>query len=106
MLRVVILCAMGMSSSVIVNAVRKSAAARDMEIDIHCQPSLNFKDQDFNAVDVVLLAPQICGQAADIREYLKGYSVAIGEIGMYEYALAKGDVVLDNILKLAEQKQG
>lgn len=77
-----------------------------MEIDIHCQPSLNFKDQDFNAVDVVLLAPQIRGQAADIREYLKGYSVAIGEIGMYEYALAKGDVVLDNILKLAEQKQG
>ena len=53
-----------------------------------------------------MLAPQIRGQAADIREYLKGYSVAIGEIGMYEYALAKGDVVLDNILKLAEQKQG
>lgn len=102
MLRVVILCAMGMSSSVIVNAVRKAATAKNVDIDIHCQPSLNFKDEDFNSVDVVLLAPQIRGQAADIRNYLKDYPVKIGEIGMYEYAIAKGDVVLDNILKLAD----
>lgn len=101
MLRVVILCAMGMSSSVIVNAVRKAAAARNVEIAIHCQPSLNFKDEDFGAIDVVLLAPQIRGQAGDIKEYLKSYSVAVGEIEMYEYALAKGDAVLSNILKLA-----
>lgn len=103
MLRVVILCAMGMSSSVIVNAVRKAANAKNVEIDIHCQPSLNFKDEDFNNIDIVLLAPQIRGQAKDIKDYLKDYNVAIGEIDMLEYALAKGDAVLGNILKLAEK---
>jgi len=105
MLKVVILCAMGMSSSVIVKAVQKAAAEKGIDIDIHCQASLNFTDQDFNAVDVVLLAPQIRGQAEDVTHHLEGYNVAVGEIGMYEYALAKGDVVLESILKLSEEKK-
>lgn len=100
MVRIVILCAAGMSSSLIVKSIAKAAEAQGVEVDVHCQPSLNFKDQDFGAVDVVLLAPQVRGQAADIRKYLAQYNVKIADIGMYEYGLVKGDAILKQVLDL------
>lgn len=102
MIKVVILCAAGMSSSLIVNSIRKAAEAQNVEIEVHCQPSLSFKDQDFSKVDVVLLAPQIRGQAPDIKAYLKDYNVKVGDIGMYEYGLVKGDLILKQVLNMVK----
>lgn len=103
MLRVIILCAMGMSSSVITNAVRKAAEKRGIEIEIHCQPSLTMAEGDYTQADVILMAPQIKGQKGEIEEYMKGYKAKLGSIDNLDYALAKGDKVLDQCLKLLEE---
>lgn len=101
--KIIILCAAGMSSSLIVNSMREAAEKQGVDIDVHCQPSLNFKDADYSSVNVVLLAPQVRGQAADIKAYLAGYDVAVGDIGMYEYGLVKGDLILKQALSLAKK---
>lgn len=103
MVRIVILCAQGMSSSLIKNSVKRAAEAQNLDADVHVQPSLNFKDQNYGEVDVVLLAPQVRGQAPEICEYLKNYDVKVGNIGMYEYGLVKGDVILKQAMDMLKE---
>ena len=107
MVKTVILCAVGMSSSVVVKAVRKAAEKKGVEIDSHCQPGLTYRDMDYSKVDVVLLAPQLGGQAPEILDYFDAndIEVPVEKINQLDYALAKGENVLNRIMQLYEESQ-
>ena len=107
MVKTVILCAVGMSSSVVVKSVRKAAEKKGVEIDIHCQPGLTYRDMDYSTVDVVLLAPQLGGQAPEILDYFDAHNieVPVEKINQLDYALAKGENVLNRIMQLYEESQ-
>lgn len=103
-IKIVILCAAGMSSSLISNSMRENAEKQGIDVDVHCHPSLNFKDEDYSDIDVVLLAPQIRGQASDIKAYLANYkNVAVDSIAMRDYGLIKGDLILKQALDLIKK---
>ncbi len=105
MIKTVILCAVGMSSSVVVKAVRRAAENKGVEVDIHCQPGLTYRDMDYSVVDVVLLAPQLGGQAPEILDYFAAndIKVPVEKINQLDYALAKGENVLNRIVYLYEE---
>lgn len=105
MLKTVILCAVGMSSSVVVKSVRKAAEKKGVEIDIHCQPGLTYRDMDYSQIDVVLLAPQLGGQAPEIIDYFDAndIKVPVEKINQLDYALAKGENVLNRIIYLYDE---
>ena len=68
-LKTVILCASAMSSGLIVEDIKSIANKFNVEVEIECFASLRFK-YDYSNLDVVVLAPQVKSQEADIRKYL------------------------------------
>lgn len=99
---VIILCASAMSSSIIVEAMRKAAPAAGVDLTVDCSASLRYRTFDFGSVDIVLIAPQVKGQMEDIRRFAaeKGYDkLPFMLIPMREYGLAKGETILQMTLQ-------
>ncbi|MGM9549634.1 MAG: PTS sugar transporter subunit IIB [Faecousia sp.] len=102
----VILCASAMSSSIIVDALRKAAPAKGIDLTVNCYASLRYRTFDFGSVDIVLLAPQVKGQLTDIQKYAaeKGHgNIPFMVIPMREYGLAKGEAILNMILETLDK---
>lgn len=97
-LKIVIVCAAGMSSSLIVKSMKKSAEERGISIDVSCYPSMTYKELDYSDVDMILVAPQVRGQLPEIQEFVTN-SIPVEQIGMREYGLIKGNEILDQVLK-------
>lgn len=105
----IILCASAMSSSIIVEALRKAAPAVDVDLTVNCSASLRYRTFDFGSVDIVLIAPQVKGQLQDIRKFAveKGYDkLPFMLIPMREYGLAKGDAILKMMLQQLDESAG
>lgn len=102
----VILCASAMSSSIIVDALRKAAPAVDVDLTVSCYASLRYRTFDFSSVDIVLLAPQVKGQLSDIKKFAaeKGHpEVPFMVIPMREFGLAKGDAIMKMVLEILDK---
>lgn len=98
----IILCASAMSSSIIVEALRKAALDQGVDLTVNCSASLRYRTFDFGSVDIVLIAPQVKGQMEGIRKFAaeKGHDqLPFLLIPMREYGLAKGDTILKLMLK-------
>ena len=105
----IILCASAMSSSIIVEAMRKAAPAADVDLTVNCAASLRYRTFDFGSVDIVLVAPQVKGQMEDIRKFAaeKGYGkLPFMLIPMREYGLAKGEAILKLMLQTLDSAAG
>ena len=104
----IILCASAMSSGIIVDAMRKAAAAQGVDLNVNCSASLRYRTFDFGSVDIVLVAPQVKGQLEDIRKFAaeKGYDkLPFLLIPMREYGLAKGEAILKLMLQELDKSQ-
>jgi PTS system cellobiose-specific IIB component len=101
-IKAVMVCAAGMSSSLLCERIEKAGAEEGIEMEVISKPSMTYKEIGYDDVDVVLIAPQVRGQTDEITEYihnLLNLDIPIVPIGFQEYGLVKGDVVLENILK-------
>lgn len=101
-IKILVLCGAGMSSGVIVNRMKEAAEKQEIEADIHCHACIHVSvnNIDFSGVDVVLLAPQVRSQEAEVKATLAGTNVAVAEISMMDYGLAKGEAILQQAMTL------
>ena len=78
-----------------------------MEVDVHCSPSLRYRELDYNGLDIILIAPQVKSSTGDIMEYIKGLGLDIPymNIQMREYGLVKGGAILKQALEVLEQNK-
>ena len=58
MKKIFLCCAAGMSTSMLVERMKQSAASRDIDVDITAVPVSEF-DQIIEDADVILLGPQV-----------------------------------------------
>jgi len=103
-INMIILCAMGASSSIIVKSIQENAGARGIPVEVACYPSMTYKEVDYKDVDIILLAPQVKGQKAEIEKYVESYKIPVHQIGMREYGLVKGGEILDQVMKVLKTK--
>ncbi|MTI94681.1 MAG: hypothetical protein FH749_04210 [Firmicutes bacterium] len=96
-IKMVLLCAMGMSSSMIVKSILSASEPRGLEIELPSHPVVHYKELDYSDVDLILLAPQVRNQKSEIETYCEG--VPVVQIGMREYGLIKGEEILEQALK-------
>jgi Phosphotransferase system cellobiose-specific component IIB len=102
----VILCASAMSSSMIVEALRKEAPKKGIDLTVSCSASLRYRTFDFSGLDIVMIAPQVKGQMKDIQKFAaeKGYpDLPFMLIPMREYGLAKGEALIDGMLEMLDK---
>lgn len=103
MKRIVLACAAGMSTSMVVTRMEKEAVTRGLEYKIYAIPEQNLRDelQSYGSeVAVVLLGPQVRFKLDENRKLTDNYHIPIAVIETLAYGTLNGAKVLDQALAL------
>ncbi|MFW5686638.1 MAG: PTS sugar transporter subunit IIB [Halanaerobium sp.] len=102
-MKILLVCAAGMSTSLVVNKMKKARTAKEVNWVIEAQPADSLEEviEDY---DVVLLGPQIKYKEDEIREIADEHDKACGVIDSTDYGLGNGRNILDLAIKLNEEK--
>ena|SRR5690625_4012905 len=102
-LKVLLFCAMGMSSSLVVKSVLEAAKSRNIDLDFKSYSSVNFKEQNYDGIDLILLAPQVHNQMEEVKGFLSHTETPVVKVGLREYGMIEGDKILDQILEALDK---
>jgi PTS system cellobiose-specific IIB component len=98
MKNILLVCAAGMSTSLLVNKMKDAAKAKGVEVNINALPVSECASV-VDTVDVVLLGPQVRFQKPQVDALVKG-RVPVEVIDMRLYGTMNGSAVLDRTLEL------
>ncbi|MGR7305198.1 PTS sugar transporter subunit IIB [Klebsiella aerogenes] len=101
MKNIVLCCAAGMSTSMLVQRMKEAAQKKGIEVSIKAVPVAEFKDNLAEA-DIILLGPQVKYEHAKLQALADPVGKKVAVIDMMDYGMMKGDAVLDKALKLME----
>lgn len=100
---ILLVCAGGMSTSMLVNNMKKVAEERGIDAKIQAMAEVTAKKYIFEEeIDVVMLGPQIRFEKAAFEKKLKDMKTKLTVIDMADYGVMDGGKVLDTALKLIE----
>ena len=98
-LRVMLVCSAGMSTSLLVTKMKAAAEKDGIDIEIFAVPEVEVA-QNIDQVDVVLLAPQVRFLFNKLKQELEPRGIPMAVIDGLTYGLMKGDVVVKQALEL------
>lgn len=98
-MNIVLVCSAGMSTSMLVNKMRKSAEDRGIEADINAVAESQLKNH-LNDLDVVLIGPQVRYLEKQIRQQVEQKGIKVDIIDQMAYGMVKGEKVLDQAIEL------
>ena len=101
MKNIVLCCAAGMSTSMLVQRMKDAAQKKGVEVSIKAVPVSEFKE-NLTEADIILLGPQVKYEQAKLQAQAEPLGKKVAVIDMMDYGRMKGDVVLDKALKLLE----
>lgn len=101
---IMLVCAAGMSTSLMVSKMQKSAEEKGIEADIFAvsagEAETYLADKK---VDVLLLGPQVRFMKAQFEKKVTPLGIALGVIQMTDYGMMNGEKVLNQALKLMDK---
>ena len=103
MITIRLFCSAGMSTSLLVNKMKAAATAKGVEADIAAFPESTMEENSVGA-DVVFLGPQVRFMLKKTQKLLAPKNIPVAVIDMRDYGLMNGEAVLDNALKMIENK--
>lgn len=92
-----LVCAKGMSTSLLVNRMKEAAETKEIEFQIEAHPVGQIEKYG-EAADVILLGPQVRYELKNVKKMFLDKPVEI--INMQDYGTMNGAKVLDTALKL------
>lgn len=99
MRKILLVCSAGMSTSLLVEKMKKVAIERQLQLDIEAIPVAEF-DSRVDEADVVLLGPQVRYKLAACKQVADSKGKAIDVIDMMAYGMVNGAKVLDQALAM------
>lgn len=101
---IMLVCAAGMSTSLMVSKMQKSAEDKGIEADIFAVSAGEADTYlDEKKVDVLLLGPQVRFMKAQFEKKVAPLGIALDVIQMTDYGMMNGEKVLNQALKLMEK---
>ncbi len=97
--KILLCCAAGMSTSMVVQKMEKAAKEKGVEVEIKAVGIEEFNDQIAN-FDCCLLGPQIKYKLADFLPLAQQLNKPITVINSMDYGMMNGAKILDDSLKL------
>lgn len=97
MMNVLLVCATGMSTSLLVNRMKETAETKEIEFQIEAHPVGQIEKYG-EAADDILLGPQVRYELKNVKKMFLDKPVEI--INMQDYGTMNGAKVLDTALKL------
>jgi len=102
MKNILLVCAAGMSTSMLVKRMQEHADSNSVEVSINALAIAEAKDKiKKNEADVVLLGPQVRFQKKEIEDITQG-KIPVAVIDMKHYGQMDGKSVLETALSLIE----
>lgn len=100
MLRVLIVCSWGMSTSLLVDSLLAAAASANYELSVEALSAGEYAAK-VDECDVVLIAPQIRHLRKSIEKLALSFNKPVALIEPFYYATMNGQAVLEQIVQLA-----
>jgi len=97
MKNILLVCAAGMSTSLLVNKMLAAAKERGLEIKIEALP-VSEASRVIDEVDMVLLGPQVRYQKPQVDALVKG-RIPVEIMDMRLYGTMNGKAILEQVLK-------
>ncbi|HAA64437.1 MAG TPA: PTS sugar transporter subunit IIB [Thermoanaerobacter sp.] len=103
-MKILLVCAAGMSTSLLVEKMKKAVKPEYGDVMINAVPIDQFEEvvRDY---DVVLVAPQVRYKKKEFERITNELGIPIDVINPADYGMVKGDKVLDLALKLFKEKK-
>ncbi|MDY0393640.1 PTS sugar transporter subunit IIB [Virgibacillus halophilus] len=99
MKKIMLCCAAGMSTSLLVTKMEQSAKDQQIEAEIWAVPVEEAKDKAIEA-DVILLGPQIRYMVNQVKKVASEHGIQAEVINAMDYGMINGEAVLKQALKL------
>lgn len=99
MKRIILCCAAGMSTSMLVARMRKYASEHQLDVEINAI-SINEFDENTPDCDCCLLGPQIKYKLAEMQQRLAPLNIPVAVINTMDYGMMRGDRVLETALAM------
>lgn len=105
-IKAILVCAMGMSSSLLENKTREAAKKAGYELDLHAittpEASLwNFKEK---YVDIVLVAPQVRYKRKSLADAANPFNVIVQDIDPIIFGMVDGQALFNQILDALKKR--
>ncbi|HBI09738.1 MAG TPA: PTS sugar transporter subunit IIB [Franconibacter pulveris] len=101
MKNIVLCCAAGMSTSMLVQRMKDAAQKKGVEVSVKAVPVAEFKE-NLEGADIILLGPQVKYEQAKLQAIAEPLGKKVAVIDMMDYGMMKGDAVLDKARKMLE----
>ena len=102
MVRILLACCGGMSSSILVNKIVVAAEKRHIECNVFAIAESLIPER-INEADVVLIGPQVRYMLTKIKQVCDEHNVVVDVIPMQIYGLMDGEKALDFALDLLKK---
>lgn len=103
--KIVLACAGGFSTSMLVERMYAAAAAQEIEVEIEATAEGKI-DMLVNQIDVLLLGPQVSYLEPSLKAKYQNKELVIGVIASMDYGMMNGEKVLADSLVLYHKSQG
>ena len=105
-IKVVLVCAAGMSSSLLEEKIRQAATAsgRQMELKAVDATTMSLWNYKKDNMDVILVAPQVRFKKRGIIKQAEPYGVIVTDIDTIAYGMMDGEKIFDQVLEALESK--
>jgi len=98
-MNILLVCAAGMSTSLLVNRMNEAAAKEGIELNIEAHPVGEIKKYG-DVSDVILLGPQVRYELKNVKKLYPDKPIEV--INMQDYGMMNGEKVLKRALELGE----
>ncbi|MDU5336742.1 PTS sugar transporter subunit IIB [Enterococcus sp.] len=101
---IMLVCAAGMSTSLLVTKMEKAAEAQGIEAKIFALSASEADPEiEKGEIDVILLGPQVRFMLKQFEEKAASINVPVEVINMQDYGMMNGEKVFATALKLIEE---
>jgi cellobiose PTS system EIIB component len=106
MIKVLLVCAAGMSSSMLEEKIRIAAAAGKCEMELKAVDSMriNLWDYEKNPMDIILVAPQVRFKKHSIIEKAEPFGIIVQDIDTIAYGMMDGEMIFRQVLEAIKNK--
>lgn len=102
MMKILLVCCAGMSTSMLVQRMDRAAKAKGIKVTIDAVP-IHGVDKVINDYEVIMLGPQVRTHKVKLEEMAKGKPVVL--IDMRDYGMMNGEKILDFAIKTWEESK-
>ena len=103
MIKIMLACSAGMSTSLLVTKMESAAKENGIESQIWAIPESTIQNE-IEKCDVLLLGPQVRYVLPKAQEIAKPYNIPVEVINMMDYGRCNGKAVLDRAVELNSSK--